>query len=271
MANIHIEEQLCNKCNTCSSVCIMQIIEKANGSNFPNVLEANEKNCMKCGHCESFCTKQALTLNYQTEEKINITPLDGQIKEQELALYLKKRRSVRYFVQKPVQKETIEKVLDVARYAASGGNAQPVKWLVVYDSTQVKRISELTIEWMRTILGTKHPYAAFIPGLVQAWDNGVDLICRNAPHLLIAHLPVYAPDTTDAIIALTHVDITAPSFGLGTCWAGFVKMAMENYKPLLEALNLPPRRKAAYGLMFGYPTYKINSIPRRKPLDIIWS
>jgi nitroreductase len=30
--------------------------------------------------------------------------------------------------------------------------------------------------------------------------------------------------STDAIIALTHVDVAAPSFGIGTCWAGFVAM-----------------------------------------------
>ena len=247
----------------------MKIIEKANG-NFPTVLEANEKNCIKCGHCESFCTRQALTLNYHVDEKIEISPLDGLIEEQELALYLKKRRSVRYFSPKLVDKALIEKVIDVARYAASGGNGQPVKWLVIYDSAEVKRIAGLTIEWMRTIVDIKHPYAAYVPGLITAWDNGMDLICRSAPHLLIAHLPNYVPDTTDAIIALTHFDIAAPAFGIGATWAGFVKMALVNYKPLQDALNLPQGRKAAYAMMFGHPLYKITSIPRRKPADIVW-
>ncbi len=40
---------------------------------------------------------------------------------------------------------------------------------------------------------------------------------------LFAHIPEGNPmASVDAIIALTHFDIAAPAFGIGTCWAGFV-------------------------------------------------
>jgi ferredoxin len=230
MPTIIVNQDLCNKCNTCAIVCVSQIIEKANVSNFPEVLEANERNCIKCGHCESFCTHQALTLNYNIDQKVEIAPLDGQIEEQELALYLKKRRSIRYFLPKPVDKKIIEEIIDVARYAASGGNSQPVKWLVIYDSAEVKHIASLTIDWMRTIVDTKHPYVAYVFGLITAWDNGLELICRNVFHFVIVHLPNIVFDIIDAIIAFTHFDIAAPAFGIGAIWVGFVKMAMVNYK-----------------------------------------
>ncbi len=50
--------------------------------------------------------------------------------------------------------------------------------------------------------------------------------------------------STDAIIALTHVDIAAPAFGVGTCWAGFVAAASLSYQPLQDMLNLPKRQGA---------------------------
>ncbi len=38
----------------------------------------------------------------------------------------------------------------------------------------------------------------------------------------------------EAVIAMTHIDIAAPAFCIGTCWAGFVIMAMEDYGPLKQ-------------------------------------
>ncbi len=100
---------------------------------------------------------------------------------------------------------------------------------------------------------------------------GIDPICWNAPHLLIAHIPensLTAP--TDAIIALTHFDIAAPAFGLGTCWEGFLAAAARSWKPMQEEIALPTGRVAAYAMLFGYPQYEIYRIPRRNPVKITW-
>lgn len=168
-------------------------------------------------------------------------------------------------------KEKILEVLDIARYAASGGNGQPVEWIVIHDSKKVRKIAELTMEWIKTLLNTPHPMSGYVPVLISAWNQGHDVICRGAPHLLFAHIPEdnqIAP--TDAIIALTHFDIAAPAFGIGTCWAGFVAAAAMFYEPLQKELDLPAGRKSAYAMMFGNPKYRIYGIPRRKPLQVTW-
>ena len=51
---------------------------------------------------------------------------------------------------------------------------------------------------------------------------------------------------------------------------GFVKLAIDNYKPLKDLLSIPEERKAACPMLFGYSSYKITSIPRRNPVDITW-
>jgi nitroreductase/NAD-dependent dihydropyrimidine dehydrogenase PreA subunit len=272
MTNIFINQDLCIKCNTCATVCVTGIIEKATVSGFPEVLESNVGNCIKCGHCEAFCAQKALTLNFLPGEKIIFAAQDGQIESRDLAIYMKKRRSIRHFSSKPVNKELIAGILDVARYAASGGNGQPVKWLVIYDTDSVKKIAGLTIEWMRSIQHTAHPLAAYVPVILSQWDRRAEPICRNAPHLLFAHIPYNEKwyDPSEAVIAMTHVDIAAPSFGIGTCWAGFVQLAIAGYQPLRDFLDLPQGRVVACSMMFGYPVYKVTSIPRRNPVEVIW-
>jgi nitroreductase len=188
-----------------------------------------------------------------------------------MAFYLKKRRSVRHFTKDTVPKEKILEILDIVRYAASGGNGQPVQWIVVHDQERVKKIAGLTVEWMKTLKNTNHPMSGYVPVLIGAWESGRDVICRDAPHLLFAHIPEGNPvASVDAIIALTHFDVAAPAFGIGTCWAGFVAMAAASYEPLQKELGLPVGRKCAYAMMFGYPQYKIYGIPRRNPVAVTW-
>lgn len=271
MAHIIVDQELCTKCGICVNVCPSHIINPADESHLPHVPEENILSCMYCGHCEAFCPSQALVLNLCPDEKAPLPEGAGDIPPEDIAFYLKKRRSIRHFTREPVPKEKILEVLGIARYAASGTNGQPVEWIVVHDPEKVKKVAGLTIEWMKTLLNTPHPMSGYVPALISAWEQGYDVICRDAPHLLFAHIPEESPIASiDAIIALTHFDIAAPAFGIGTCWAGFVGAASMFYEPLQKELNLPAGRKFAYAMMFGNPQYKAYGIPRRKPLQVTW-
>ncbi|MDO9326857.1 MAG: nitroreductase family protein [Methanoregula sp.] len=271
MTTIFVDQDLCTRCGICSVVCPMAIVTPADENTLPLVKEEAAGRCIQCGHCEVSCPSQALLLNVHPDEKESLPTGAGMITAEEMAYYLKRRRSVRHFTSDPVPKAKIEQVLDIARYAASGGNGQPVQWLVVHDPAKVKKIAGLTVEWMRTLVNSPHPMSGYVPGLIGAWEAGHDVICRGAPHLLFAHIPEGNPvASTDAIIALTHFDIAAPAYGIGTCWAGFVAMAASSYEPLQKELGLPAGRKSAYAMMFGHPRYKVYGIPRRKPLEVTW-
>lgn len=113
----------------------------------------------------------------------------GEISPESIAFYLKKRRSIRHFNGDPIPREKILAILDIARYAASGGNSQPVHWLVVHDPERVKKIAPLTVELMKSLQNTGHPMAGYVPVLLAAWWRGEGVICRGAPHLLFATVP----------------------------------------------------------------------------------
>ncbi len=269
MSHFIVNQDLCTQCGICAKVCPSDIIALIDG--VPQVQETNVARCHYCGHCEAFCPSQALLLNLRPEEKVLLPADVGNISQKDMEFNLKKRRSVRHFAKEPVPREKILEVLDTARYAASGCNWQPVQWLVIHNPEKVKKIAELTIEWMRSLVNSSHPMSSFVPTLISAWEQGNDIICQGAPHLLFAHIPEDNPlASVDAIIALTHFDIAAPTFGIGTCWAGFVTAAASFYEPLQKELGLPAGRKSAYAMMFGHPQYKVYGIPRRKPLEVMW-
>ena len=271
MTVILVDQNLCTRCGICSVVCPMAIVTPADDNTLPIVKDDVAGMCIQCGHCEVSCPSQALLLNVRPDEKVPLPAGAGTISPEDMAFYLKKRRSVRHFTKDTVPKEKILEILDIVRYAASGGNGQPVQWIVVHDPKRVKKIAGLTVEWMKTLKNTNHPMSGYVPVLIGAWESGRDVICRDAPHLLFAHIPEGNPvASVDAIIALTHFDVAAPAFGIGTCWAGFVAMAAASYGPLQKELSLPAGQKCAYAMMFGYPQYKVYGIPSRKPLVVTW-
>ena len=271
MSSILVDQDLCTRCGICSNICVMEVIEPADENTLPRMKRDRAGLCIHCGHCEAFCPSQALLLNDKPEEKVRLPAGAGNIDPEAMGWYLRKRRSIRHFAEDPVPKEKVLELLDIARYAASGGNGQPVEWIIVDDRKKVHRVAELTIEWMKSFIGSKHPMGAYVPVLIDAWNAGSDVICRNAPQLLFATIPEGHPIApVDAIIALTHFDIAAPAYGIGTCWAGFVAGAAREYKPLQQYLGLPAGRSVAYAMMFGLPQYAAHGIPRRKPLQVTW-
>ncbi len=271
MNRIIVDQNRCTRCSICSKICPVGLIDPADENHLPQMTQAKASACINCGHCEVFCPAGSLTLNFALDEKSSGTTEPREISAEGLGTYLKSRRSIRHFTAQKVEKEKIKQILDIVRYAASGMNAQPVEWMVVYDGKEVKRLAGFTIDWMRSLSSGDSPMSPYAKGLVASWEHGYDPICRNAPHLLIANIPENSPIAPiDAIIALTHFDIAAPAFGLGTCWAGFVAGAAKLWKPMQEALALPEGRGVGYAMMFGYPHYKTYSIPRRNPARITW-
>jgi len=269
---ITIDPETCTGCGTCTEVCTMAIIEQQEEGSLPQLKKEKAATCISCGQCEVYCPTGAITQDSPVAgSRAGAGPAaTGEILPGPLGTFMKSRRSIRKYRPDPVPKETIEAILDIARYAPSAMNGQPVGWLVI-SGTEVQKVAGLTVDYMRELVKTDHPLSAYAPRFIAGWDSGTDVICHRAPHLLVAHIPSDNPmASNDAIIALTHVDIAAPAFGLGTCWAGLVAMASFSYQPLKDFLALPKGRSPAYAMMLGYPKYKPHQIPDRKPLQVTW-
>jgi len=273
MGFLTIDHEKCNKDGICVSECPRVIIQLQEGDGYPEIIPGGEENCMLCGHCVAVCPHGALS--HAQIPLADCPPIEKELTVtfEQAAQFLRSRRSIRFYQDKPVEQEKIQRLIEVARYAPTGSNTQLVEWLVFTDRAKIKEFAGLAVEWMREVL-TKDPHAAgapYIPRVVAAWDAGYDAVLRNAPALVMA----IAPEETrngmvDLTISLSYFELAAPSLGLGTCWAGLLQNPLLSYRPLQEAMGLPEGYPYHYPMMLGYPKFKYHRLPERKPPKITW-
>ncbi|WP_338604217.1 nitroreductase family protein [Desulfoferula mesophila] len=270
--SIVVDREKCNKDGLCALDCPIGIITMDGPDGFPAAAPGFEELCIDCGHCVAVCTKAALSQGGITPRQC--LPLDAPpLSPEQIAQLLKGRRSIRRYKDQPLEQSTIARLLDMARYAPSGHNVQPVKWLVLSGREQLLELAGIVADWMRYIIKHEPALAAamHLEQAVAVWDSGKDRILRGAPHVVVAYgeaknSMVPAP----CILALGYLELAAYTLGLGACWAGYFNRAAATFPPMIEALDLPKGMLPYGALMLGVPQYKYQRIPPRKPLEVTW-
>jgi nitroreductase len=158
---------------------------------------------------------------------------------------IKKRRSVRAYQDKPLPKETIDSILEAARYAPSARDAQPLEYRVITNRGLITRLSEgIAAAVRREGLPTKGPP-----------DRRPDFF-YNAPLLIIITGP---KDNhwcqADAALAVENIMLYATSAGLGSCFIGMARF-IEKDEKLMKELRIPAERGIVAAVICGYPAEK---------------
>lgn len=149
------------------------------------------------------------------------------------------RRSVRKYRREPVKDEDLKMILEAARQAPSGKNAQPWHFVVVRDPERKREVARACAE--------------------QMWMADADVIvcgvgfARRSPKWHVV-------DTT---IALQNMILVATSLGYGTCWIGA-------YYPdeVKKALALPDDATVVCLTPVGVPDESPRARGRRAPSEI---
>ncbi|MBW1788411.1 MAG: nitroreductase family protein [Deltaproteobacteria bacterium] len=272
MGLLIIDEEKCKKDGICVRECPMVIIKQKDEDSFPEIVPGGEDICNSCGHCVAICPHGALSHAWVPIEKSPLIEKDLEIDEARAVQFLRSRRSIRFFKKQPVEREKLQRLIEIARYAPTGGNLQSVEWVVFTDEEKIKAIAEQTVEWMRKLLA-KAPQSVppYFPIIVGAWDMGYNSVTWSAPALILASAPKDAiPKMVDVTLALSYFELAAPKLGLGTCWAGLVNGAMQASAAVREAVGLPDGHAYYYPMMVGYPKMKYARVPERKAPEITW-
>ena len=270
MANeisITVNREKCTRCGFCAEVCPSGIVRV--NSDGPELTQP--KACIKCGHCVAICPHAALDHSRNTlASQVDISQLprlDAETAER----FLRTRRSTRVYKQEKVAAEILLKLLNIGRYAATGGNSQGTSYLVLSDADVLKNVSAKVIDWLEEQIRQEVAWVKPYAGMAKIYrETGYDIVLRKAPHLLLALGAAQNPIGRDnGRYALTYIELYAPSLGLGSCWAGFFEMAaFAKYQPLLELLNIPEGKAIAGALMLGTPKYRYQRLVERNPLDV---
>jgi nitroreductase/NAD-dependent dihydropyrimidine dehydrogenase PreA subunit len=266
MGLLSIDTSKCKRDEFCVRDCPTAII-KLPEKGFPEIDPGSESSCLECGHCVAVCPHGALSHRRILMAKSPFIQKDLRINEAQAAQFLRSRRSVRHFLDKPVEREKILKLIETARYAPTGGNSQMVEWVVLDDKSRIKEIAGLTVGWLREIIKNPQVVAVspYLPLAVAAWDAGLDSVLRGAPALITAIAPAAAMNgMVDLTLALSYLDLFAAPLELGTCWAGLLQGAMLNSPAVKKALDIPANYPHHYPIMVGYPELKYFRTPERK-------
>lgn len=155
---------------------------------------------------------------------------------------IERRRSIRKFKPDPVPDECITAVLDAARLAPSGCNAQPWRFKIVTDSNTKTALSEAAFGQM-FIANAPAVFVccADIRGYLEGMVSGIqDLGRTGAVKDRIIKILLSRADQMDSqlnlmskeqlgsriafnvAIAVEHMVLRALDFGLGSCWVRLI-------------------------------------------------
>jgi nitroreductase len=172
---------------------------------------------------------------------------------------IKARRSIRKFLDKPVEPEKLQTVLEAARMAPSWANMQCWRFVVVQDQQIKAQISELSyVEAYFATRGYK--------------TNPSQKALAQAPVVIVACADpaqsgnLWGQDyyMTDLGIAVENLMLAAHAVGLGSVFVGVF-----NEESLRDLLGIPADIRIVGLFPLGYPVEGGKTGPPRKPIDEI--
>ena len=171
---------------------------------------------------------------------------------------IRQRKSVRDFVDRPVEREKIMMCLEAARLAPSACNSQPWKFIVVDDKQLKNRLCKAAFGGIYLI----NSFCKRAPVIVVVVSERAKFLARIAG--MFRGTQYYLVDIG---IACEHFVLQAEDLGLGTCWIGWF-----NERAVKSILNIPQRKKIDILIALGYyDKEKVISKHRREPIDKIAS
>ena len=178
---------------------------------------------------------------------------------------IKKRRSIRSFRTDPVPDESVDKIIEAARYAPSGANSQPWEFIVVKDQETKDRIVGIISEqgeYSRKVELTREKDLRFSGLTGPVREPGY----KNAPVYIILCGDPRTKEAYPLLTTLTRGDshfasslassflymtLAATALGLGTQWVSATGNPF--VKPLLkELLDIPQKIEIYDMLVVGY-------------------
>ncbi len=170
---------------------------------------------------------------------------------------VEERRSIRRYIDKPVEREKILACLEAARLAPSADNAQPWRFLVLDDVDLKERFCDKVFTGIYSI----SKFAKRAPVLIVILARLNLIAHRVGKQIQDIHFHLL-----DIGIAGEHIVLQAKEMGLGTCWIGWF-----NSRKARKFLKISRAYKIISLISIGYYEHTPTKQKKRKKLaDIVW-
>lgn len=170
---------------------------------------------------------------------------------------IKMRKSIRKYLDKPVEDEKIIQLLESARLAPSGSNTQPWHFIIVKSELTRQKLAEASHnqKWMLSA----PVFIVCVADIRSRIEDNIEIsLDENSPELELKQI------IRDTSIAIEHIVLEAENIGLGVCWVAW--FTQEGIRPIL---NVPPDKYVVSIITLGYANETPKARPRKKLEEII--
>lgn len=264
----------CIGCKLCKEDCIVNDIEIIDNKSY-----IKNEACIKCGHCIAICPVNAISSDDEKDyDMIDVKEYskdEFDISPDNLMNFMKFRRSTRLFLEKQIEEEKIQKIIEAGRFTQTGSNMQDVSYIIV--KNKINELRKLTLETLNEladkILQTQDSPKHFLQ-YANMWKsmynnflenpNGEDKLFFKAPLIII----VKSNNIVNGALASAKMELMTHSLGLGTYFSGFLEKACDVNPKIKEFLNIKDDEKICTCMVIGYPKIKYKRTIPRKPVSL---
>lgn len=174
------------------------------------------------------------------------------------------RRSTRNYKHDAVEEDKLEKILNAARQAPSGGNNQTNHFLVIRNKEVIQKLIVMTETAFSGMEIAEDTYAS-LKYAIAASRKGGYVFCYNAPVLIaVANRKDYGNNMADCACAIENMMVAANALDLGSCWINQLRWLNEepSLVDYLRSLGMKEEERIYGAVIIGHPATD-SGLPNR--------
>jgi nitroreductase len=194
------------------------------------------------------------------------------------------RRSIRQYTDEPVSEEHLEIILETARQAPSGENAQPWRFIIVKDPATRKQLgaiagggsgrrftAEFVTQKMQERFSSLEDEAKKRAAFEKLTSGQVSAFLADAPvNIVVCGKKDVWDMPYDTSAAIENMLLMVTALGLGACWVIAPCIDIRDEERVKALLGIPEGFKAVSIISVGYPMRPHRPRPRIPIKDLVF-
>ena len=195
------------------------------------------------------------------------------------------RRSIREFTDEPISEQDLDMLMEAARQAPSGENAQPWRFIIVKDEAMRKKMgaiagggsgrrftAEFVTKKMQERFANLQDEAKRQAAFQKLTSGQVSTFMADAPVNIVVCGKKDVWDTPyDTSAAIENILLMVTALGLGACWVIAPCIDIRDEERMKALLDIPEGFKAISVLSVGHPTRPHRPRPRLPINELVFT